>query len=145
MFGLPLIPEVKKDMAPFNPSHSWLLGERPSLAFAFALAVTAAFTLAGVTYVARASSRYFIVGFPISIALAVWAWQAQPWRRRQTGRSQPETTTTVLGADSSDFHSAHATARSDLGTRRTYSAARSTVSDGERPVRHCSGEDSGGG
>jgi hypothetical protein len=72
MFGLPLIPEVKKDMAPFNPSHSSLLGERPSLAFA-------------------------------------------------------------------------ATARSDLGTRRTYSAARSTVSDGERPVRHCSGDDSGGG
>lgn len=99
MFGLPLIPEVKKEMAPFNPSHSWLVGERPSFAFAFALAVTAAFTLAGVTYVARASwwpdamivasalsllllalfaSRYFIVGFPISIALAVWAWQAQP-------------------------------------------------------------------
>lgn len=99
MFGLPLIAEVKKDMAPFNPSHSWLLGERPSLAFAFALAVTAAFALAGATYVARASwwpgammaasalsllllalfaSRYFIVGFPTSIAVAVWAWQAQP-------------------------------------------------------------------
>ena len=23
------------------------------------------------------ASRYFIVGFPISLALAVWAWQAQ--------------------------------------------------------------------
>lgn len=98
MFGLPLIPEVKRDMAPFNPSHSWLLGERPSLAFAVALTVTTAFTLAGASYLARAgwwpsvmvaasalsllllalfASRYFIVGFPISIALAVWAWQTQ--------------------------------------------------------------------
>jgi len=98
MFGLPLIPAVKRDMAPFNPSQSWLVGERPSAAFAFALAVTAAFALAGGSYLARASwwpgvmiaagalsllllgifaSRYFVVGFPISIALAVWAWQAQ--------------------------------------------------------------------
>lgn len=98
MFGLPLIPEVKRDMAPFNPTQSWLLGDRPSLAFALALAVTAAFALAGGSYLARASwwpgvliaagalsllllalfaSRYFIVGFPISLALAVWAWQAQ--------------------------------------------------------------------
>lgn len=98
MFGLPLIPDVKRDMAPFNPSHSWLLGERPSAAFALALAVTAAFALASGSYLARASwwpsamiaaaalsllllvlfaSKYFLVGFPISIALAVCAWQAQ--------------------------------------------------------------------
>jgi hypothetical protein len=97
MFGLPLIPAVKRDMAPFNPSHSWLLGERPPGAFVFALAATAAFALASASYLARASwwpsamiaaalsvvllalfaSKYFIVGFPISIALAVWAWQAQ--------------------------------------------------------------------
>lgn len=96
MFGLPLIPQVKAEMEPFNPSDSWLLGERPTLAFALALAVSGTFAAAAISYLARAgwwptlmigaaavslllltlfANRYFIIGFPISIALAIWAWR----------------------------------------------------------------------
>lgn len=94
MFGLPLIPKAKADMAPFNPSRSWLLGERPTFAFTLASAVTAGYVVAGAGYLANSgwwpaamitasalslvtltlfASKYFIVGFPISIAIAVWA------------------------------------------------------------------------
>lgn len=97
VFGLPLIPAVKADMSPFDPGDSWLVGERPAFAFAFALAVTAAFAVAALSYLARAgwwpgaavaasalsllllglfASRYFVVGVPISLAFLVWAWRA---------------------------------------------------------------------
>ena len=99
MFGLPLIPRAKADLAAngVRPSHSWLLGETPRLAFGLALAVTLAFLVAAGAYVWRASwwpgamlaaaggslvllmlhaSKYWVVGYPISIALAVAAWQA---------------------------------------------------------------------
>lgn len=97
MFGLPYVPEARADL-PINPSHSWLIGDTRALGFAFAIVVSAAFAIAGVGYLARAGwweeatiaaallslallavypSRWFIVGYPISIALAVIAWRAQ--------------------------------------------------------------------
>lgn len=97
MFGLPYLPEARADL-PFNPSHSWLIGETRAFGFAFALLVTAAFAVAGLGYLASASwweeatiaaavaslallavypSRWFILGYPISVALAVVAWRAQ--------------------------------------------------------------------
>lgn len=98
MFGLPYVPEARADL-PFNPRHSWLIGDTRAFGFAFcALLVTAAFGIAGVGYLARAGwweeatiaapvlslvplavypSRWFIVGYPIIIALAVIAWRAQ--------------------------------------------------------------------
>ena len=100
MFGLPLIPKAKADMAAdgFLPSNSWLIGERPLVAFVFGVAVTIAFLVAGAAFqwrvnwwpgamlgaagaslllLALFASKWFVIGYPISIALAIAAWQAQ--------------------------------------------------------------------
>lgn len=97
MFGLPYVPEARADL-PFNPSHSWLIGDTRAFGFAFGLLVTAAFAIAGLGYLANAGwweeatiaaavaslallavypSRWFIVGYPISIAPPAAAWRAQ--------------------------------------------------------------------
>ncbi|HEV8681438.1 MAG TPA: hypothetical protein VGS09_01495 [Actinomycetota bacterium] len=49
MFGLSFSPQASADL-PYNPSHSWLIGETRSLGLAFALAVTLAFIVAGAAY-----------------------------------------------------------------------------------------------
>lgn len=97
MFRLLYVPEARADL-PFNPSHSWLIGDTRAFGFAFAIVVTVTFAIAGVGYLARAGwwedatiaaavlslallavypSRWFIVGYPISIALTLIAWRAQ--------------------------------------------------------------------
>jgi hypothetical protein len=94
MFALPLSSKVKADMAPFDPSRSWMLGERSTLGFVFALLVTILFAIVASGYLAHSgwwpwlmivacvaslvllglfASWYFIVGYVISIGLAVWA------------------------------------------------------------------------
>lgn len=97
MFALPLSAKVKADIAPFDPGHSWLLGERPKPAFLFALVVTVMFSVVASGYLAQAgwwpllmivtcvaslvllglfASRYFVVGYLISVGLAAWAiWE----------------------------------------------------------------------
>jgi hypothetical protein len=82
----------------FVPSNSWLIGERDVFAFVFGVAVTIAFLVAGAAFQRRANwwpgamlgaagasllllalfaSMWFVIGYPISLALAVAAWQAQ--------------------------------------------------------------------
>jgi len=94
MFALPLSSKVKADMAPFNPSRSWILGERPTLGLVLALLVTTSFAIVASGYIAGTgwwpwlmlvacvaslvllglfASWYFIAGYIISIGLAVWA------------------------------------------------------------------------
>lgn len=94
MFALPLSSKVKADMAPFNPSRSWILGEKPALGLVFALLITALFAIVASGYLAEAgwwpwlmivacvaslvllglfASWYFIAGYLISIGLATWA------------------------------------------------------------------------
>jgi hypothetical protein len=97
MFSLPFSAQASADL-PFNPSHSWLVGDRRSVGLGFALAVTLAFVVAGGAYLANAGwwpaativasalslallliyfTRWWSVGIAISIALAVPAWWAQ--------------------------------------------------------------------
>jgi|GEM_PF-3390867 len=98
MFTLPLSAKVKADIAPFDPSRSWLLGERPAMGFVFALVVTAMFVVVSSGYLGQAgwwpwvmivacgaslillglfASRYFVVGYLISVGLAAWAiWES---------------------------------------------------------------------
>jgi hypothetical protein len=94
MFALPLSSKVKSDMAPFNPSRSWALGERPVLGLVLALVVTTLFAVVASGYLAHAewwpwlmivacaaslillglfASWYFIAGYLITIGLAAWA------------------------------------------------------------------------
>lgn len=96
MFALPYSAKAIEDL-PFNPSRSWLFGETKTLAFASALVVTLAFTVAGAGYLWRAGwwpeltivavvlslallstyfSKWWIAGYAINIAFAVAAWQA---------------------------------------------------------------------
>ena len=97
MFALPLSARVKADMAPFDPSRSWLVGERPTLAFVSSLVVAAAYTIVAAGYLGQTewwpwmmivacaaslvllglfASWYFIVGYLISVGLATWAvWE----------------------------------------------------------------------
>lgn len=95
MFALPYSAKAIEDL-PFNPSRSWLFGETKTLAFASALVVTLAFTVAGAGYLWRAGwwpeltivavvlslallstyfSTWWIAGFAINIAFAIFAWQ----------------------------------------------------------------------
>ena len=94
MFSLPFSAQASADM-PFKPSHSWLIGETRVFGLAFALAVTAAFILAGAAYFGHARwwpgatqvaaglsvlllalylSRWWTVGILISLALGAAAW-----------------------------------------------------------------------
>lgn len=96
MFALPYSAKAIEDM-PFNPSRSWLFGETKALGFAFGLVVTLAFMVAGAGYLWRAGwwpqltivaavlslallvtyfSTWWIAGYAINIALAVFAWRA---------------------------------------------------------------------
>lgn len=95
MFALPYSAKAIEDL-PFNPSRSWLFGETKTLAFASALVVTLAFTVAGAGYLWRASwwphltivaaflslmllvlyfSKWWIAGYAISVALTIFAWR----------------------------------------------------------------------
>lgn len=97
MFGLPFSAQASADL-PYNPSHSWLIGDRQSLGFGIALVVTVAFAVAAAAYVGRASwwpgatmvaaalslvllalyfTRWWTVGILISVALAAAAWRVQ--------------------------------------------------------------------
>ena len=97
MFGLPLVPAARADM-PFDPSDSWLLGETRTAAFVFALGVTGAFVAAGLARLWGAgwwpaaviaasllslvlltlyASKWFILGYPIDVALLYLAWTAR--------------------------------------------------------------------
>ena len=97
MFGLPYSAQAAADL-PFNPSHSWLLGDRRALAFVVALVVTVAFAVAAAGYVAAGGwwpvatigaaalsllllalylSKWWTVGLLISIALVIAAWRVQ--------------------------------------------------------------------
>ena len=97
MFGLPYSAQAAADL-PFNPSHSWLLGDRRALAFVVALVVTVAFAVAGAGCVAAGGwwpvatigaaglplvllalylSEWWTVGLLISIALVIAAWRGQ--------------------------------------------------------------------
>ena len=96
MFALPYSPQASADM-PFNPSHSWLIGDTRAFGLVLALVVTLAFVVAGAAYLWRASwwpqvtvvaaglslillilyfSKWWTVGYLISIALAIAAWRA---------------------------------------------------------------------
>jgi uncharacterized membrane protein (DUF485 family) len=96
MFALPYSAQASADL-PFNPSHSWLIGNSRTFGFVFALLVTLLLFVAGAGYLWRASwwpqvtlvaavlslallvlylSRWWIVGYAISIALAIAAWRA---------------------------------------------------------------------
>lgn len=96
MFGLPYSAKARADL-PFDPSHSWLLGERQRFAFVFAIVVTLAFIAASaailwgpsvwpeVAIVASVlslvllvvfASRWWAAGYLISsVALAIAAWK----------------------------------------------------------------------
>ena len=97
MFSLPFSAQASADL-PYNPSHSWLLGDRRSVGLGFALTVTLAFVVAGGAYLANAGrwpaatiaasalslallliyfTKWWSVGIVISVALAVAAWRAQ--------------------------------------------------------------------
>ena len=97
MFSLPYSTQAAADL-PFNPSHSWLLGDTRSFAFVVALVVTVAFAVAGAGYVAGSSwwpvatiaaaglsllmlalylSKWWTVGLLISVALVIAAWRVQ--------------------------------------------------------------------
>ena len=97
MFGLPYLPKARVDL-PFAPDHSWLLGDARNPAFAAALLVTLLLAAAGGGYAWRArwweeaavagallslvllalfAHTYWAVGYAISIALLLAAWQAQ--------------------------------------------------------------------
>lgn len=97
MFGLPFSAQASADL-PYNPSHSWLIGDTRSLGFGIALVVTVAFVVAAAAYVAGASwwpgatmaaaalslvllalyfTRWWTVGILISVALAAAAWRVQ--------------------------------------------------------------------
>jgi hypothetical protein len=96
MFGLSYSPKAISDMG-FNPAHSWLIGETRAFGFAFSLVVSLAFIVAGCAYLGRADwwpqltiaaavlsllllllyfSKWWLVGYPISIAFAIAAWQS---------------------------------------------------------------------
>lgn len=96
MFALSYSPRARADM-PFNPSHSWLIGDTRAFGLFFALLVTLAFVAAGAAYFWRATwwpqvtlvaaglslillilyfSKWWAVGYLISIALAIAAWRA---------------------------------------------------------------------
>jgi hypothetical protein len=53
MFALPYSPQASADM-PFNPSHSWLIGDTRAFGLVLALG-TLAFVVAGAAYLWRAS------------------------------------------------------------------------------------------
>jgi hypothetical protein len=95
MFALPYSAQAAADL-PFNPSHSWLIGDTRAFAFVVALAVTVAFVLAGAGYVGHAGwwplatiaaaglsllllalylSKWWTVGLVISVVLAIAAWR----------------------------------------------------------------------
>jgi hypothetical protein len=97
MFSLPFSAQASAEL-PFIPSHSWLVGDRRSFGFGFALAVALAFGVAGGAYLAQAGwwptativasalsfalllvyfTKWWIVGIAISVALAVAAWRTQ--------------------------------------------------------------------
>lgn len=96
MFALPYSAQAAADL-PFNPSHSWLIGETRAFGFVSALVVTLGFIASGVGYLSRADwwpyitvvaallslallvlyfSRWWLVGHAINIALIVFAWRA---------------------------------------------------------------------
>jgi hypothetical protein len=97
MFSLPFSAQARADL-PYNPSHSWLIGDTRFLSLIVALTVTLAFVVAGAAYLVRADcwpaatlaaaalsvlllalyfTRWWSVGLLISIALAVVAWRVQ--------------------------------------------------------------------
>lgn len=49
MFSLPFSTQASADL-PYNPSHSWLIGDTRSFGLGFALVVTVAFIVAGAAY-----------------------------------------------------------------------------------------------
>lgn len=72
MFALPYSAQAMADL-PFNPSRSWLVGDRKTLGFASALVVTPAFVVAGAGYLWRADwwPQLTIVAAALSTAMLV--------------------------------------------------------------------------
>lgn len=54
MFSLPYSAQASANL-PYNPSHSWSIGDAPSFGFAFALVATVSFVIAGGAHLGRAS------------------------------------------------------------------------------------------
>lgn len=97
MWTLPFT-DATSDM-PFDPAHSWLLGEQRTAAVALAALVSVAYIVAGVGWLATASwwpatmlgasalslllmaaffTPWWLIGIAISGALAVYGLQALP-------------------------------------------------------------------
>lgn len=96
MFGLSYSSKATSDMG-FNPSDSWLIGETRNLAFGWSVLVALGFVVAGAAYIADAAwwprltiasaalsllllvlyfTKWWLVGYPISIGFAIAAWQS---------------------------------------------------------------------
>jgi hypothetical protein len=76
MFSLPFRAPASADL-PFDPSHSWLVGDRRSFGFGFALTVALAFGVAGGAYLAQAGwwPTATIVASALSFALLLVYWE----------------------------------------------------------------------
>ena len=97
MFALPYDEKAKEDL-PFNPAHSWLIGDAQSLGLGFGLLVAFVFLVAALAHTLHTSwqeeaailaaalslvllvlffSIWWTAGLAISITIAAAAWRAQ--------------------------------------------------------------------